>query len=102
MRIPMDIEVTRDTRNELLSRREVDFILRFDGPTPTRMQVIGKLAAGLNVNEKLLVLDTMKTSFGKTELSGIARVYDSEEQKSKTERAYLSSRGMPKPKEEGS
>jgi ribosomal protein S24E len=47
------------------------------------------------------VLDSMKTSYGKTELSGMARVYDSEEQKSKTERAYLSSRGMPKPKEEG-
>jgi ribosomal protein S24E len=59
------------------------------------------LAAGLNVNEKLLVLDTMKTSFGITELSGMARVYDTEEQKSKTERAYLSKRGMPKPKEEG-
>jgi len=53
------------------------------------------------VSEKLLVLDTMKTSFGKTELTGMARVYDTEEQKSKTERAYLSTRGMPKPKEEG-
>jgi small subunit ribosomal protein S24e len=100
MRIPMDFEVTRDTRNELLARREVDFRLRFDGATPSRMQVIGKLAAGLNVNEKLLVLDSMKTSFGKTELSGMARVYDSEEQKSRTERAYLSSRGLPKQKEE--
>jgi small subunit ribosomal protein S24e len=100
MRIPMDFEVTRDTRNELLARREVDFRLRFDGSTPSRMQVIGKLAATLNVNEKLLVLDSMK-SYGKTELSGMARVYDSEEQKSKTERAYLSSRGIPKPKEEG-
>jgi len=79
----------------------VDFRLRFDGPTPSRMQVIGKLAAGLNVNAKLLVLDSMKTSYGQTELSGMARVYDSEEQKAKTERAYLSSRGMPKPKEEG-
>jgi small subunit ribosomal protein S24e len=97
----MDFDVTRDTRNELLARREVDFRLRFEGPTPSRMQVIGKLAAGLNVNEKLLVLDTMKTSFGKTELTGMARVYDTEEQKSKTERAYLSTRGMPKPKEEG-
>ncbi|MDD1717327.1 MAG: 30S ribosomal protein S24e [Methanoregulaceae archaeon] len=97
----MDFEVTRDTRNELLSRREVDFSLRFDGPTPSRMQVIGKLAAGLNVNEKLLVLDSMKTSFGRTELYGKARVYDSEELKAKTERSFLMTRGIPKPKEEG-
>jgi small subunit ribosomal protein S24e len=97
----MDFEVTRDARNELLSRREVDFSLRFDGPTPSRMQVIGKLAAMLNVNEKLLVLDSLKTSFGMTQLSGKARIYDSEEQKAKTERAFLMIRGMPKIKEEG-
>jgi small subunit ribosomal protein S24e len=98
----MECEVTRDSRNELLSRREVDFSLRFDGATPSRMQVIGKLAATLNVNEKLLVLDSFKTGFGKTELSGKARVYDTEEQKAKTERAFLMTRGVPKPKEEGS
>jgi small subunit ribosomal protein S24e len=97
----MDFAITRDTRNELLSRREVDFSLRFDGPTPSRMQVIGKLAATLNVNENVLVLDSMKTSFGTTELSGKARIYDSEEQKAKTERSFLMARGMPKPKEEG-
>jgi len=97
----MDLEVTRDTRNELLSRREVDFSLHFDGPTPSRLQVIGKLAASLNVNDKLLVLDSMKTRFGRTELSGKARVYDSEEQKAKTERSFLMTRGIPKPKEEG-
>jgi small subunit ribosomal protein S24e len=97
----MDFEISRDTRNELLSRREVDFSLRFDGPTPSRMQVIGKLAATLNVDEKLLVLDSLKTSFGMTVLSGKARIYDSEELKAKTERTFLMSRGMPKPKEAG-
>jgi small subunit ribosomal protein S24e len=98
----MEFEVTRDSRNELLSRREVDFSLRFDGATPSRMQIIGKLAATLNVNEKLLVLDSLRTGFGKTELSGKARVYDTEEQKAKTDRAFLMTRGVPKPKEEGS
>jgi small subunit ribosomal protein S24e len=100
-RILMDFEVSRDTRNELLSRREVDFSLRFEGPTPSRTQIIGKLAATLNVNEKLLVLDSLKTSFGVTQLTGKARIYDSEEQKAKTERAFLMTRGMPKAKEEG-
>jgi small subunit ribosomal protein S24e len=97
----MDFEVTRDTRNELLSRREVDFSLRFDGPTPSRTQVTGKLSALLNVNEKLLVLDSLKTSFGMTELSGKVRVYDTEEQRARTERAFLMNRGIPKAKEEG-
>lgn len=97
----MNVEVTSDSRNELLSRREVAFTLQFDGPTPTRMQVAGKLAATLNVQEKLLVVDSLKTMFGKTELTGRVRVYDNEEQKKRTEREYLMTRGIPKPKEEG-
>jgi small subunit ribosomal protein S24e len=35
------------------------------------------------------------------ELTGEARIYDSEEVKKKTERAHLMTRGMPKPKQEG-
>jgi len=97
----MDFEITSDKRNELLSRREVQFTLKYDGATPSRMQIIGKLCALLNVKEHQVTLDTLHSSFGKTELIGSARIYDSEEGKKKTERPHLSARGMPKPKEEG-
>jgi small subunit ribosomal protein S24e len=100
-RISMDFEITSDKRNELLSRREVRFTLRFDGATPSRMQIIGKVCAILNVKEQQVVLDSLKSSFGKMELAGVARIYDSEEGRKKTERAHLMARGMPKPKEEG-
>ena len=65
------------------------------------MQTIGKLCALLNVKENQVTLDTLHSSFGKTEISGTARIYDNEEGRSKTERSYLAARGMPKPKEEG-
>jgi small subunit ribosomal protein S24e len=97
----MDFEITNDKRNELLSRQEVRFTLRFDGATPSRMQIIGKVCAILNVKEQQVVLDSLKSSFGKMELAGVARIYDSEEGRKKTERAHLMARGMPKPKEEG-
>jgi small subunit ribosomal protein S24e len=97
----MEFEVTRDTRNELLKRREVDFELRFEGPTPSRMQVTGKLAAMMNVVENTIVLDSMKTRFGIMEVSGSARIYDNEEDRNKAERGFLLTRGIPKPKEEG-
>jgi small subunit ribosomal protein S24e len=97
----MDVKIESDKRNELLSRREVQFILTYDGATPSRMQIIGKLCALLNVKEPSVVLDTLHSSFGKTEINGSARVYDTEDAKKKTERPYLSARGMPKPKEEG-
>jgi small subunit ribosomal protein S24e len=101
MRIPMEFEVTRDIRNELLGRREVDFSLSFDGATPSRMQVVGKLAAVLNVPEKQVALDSLKTSFGLTACTGSARVYDTEERRNQIERAFVLTRGVPKPKEEG-
>jgi small subunit ribosomal protein S24e len=96
----MDFEITSDTRNELLSRREMAFTLRYEGATPSRLQVIGKLCALANVKEQQVVLDSMKTSFGKMELTGEARIYDSEEGRKKTERAHLMERGLPK-KQEG-
>lgn len=97
----MDFEITSDKRNELLSRREVRFTLQYDGATPSRMQIIGKICALLNVKDQQVVLDSLKSRFGKMELTGEARIYDSEEVKKKTERAHLMTRGMPKPKEEG-
>jgi small subunit ribosomal protein S24e len=97
----MDFEITSDKRNELLSRREVQFTLKYDGATPSRMQITGKLCALLNVKEHQVTLDTLHSSFGRTELTGSARVYDSEESMKKTERPHLAARGMPKPKEEG-
>jgi small subunit ribosomal protein S24e len=100
-RISMDFEITSDKRNELLSRREVQFTLKYDGATPSRMQIIGKLCALLNIKEHQITLDTLHSSFGKTEITGSARIYDSEESRNKTERPHLAARGMPKPKEEG-
>jgi small subunit ribosomal protein S24e len=100
-RISMDFEITSDKRNELLSRREVQFTLKYDGATPSRMQITGKLCALLNVKETQVTLDTLSSSYGKTELTGKARIYDSEETMKKTERPHLSARGMPKAKEEG-
>jgi len=79
----MDFEITSDKRNELLSRREVQFNLKYDGATPSRMQIIGKLCALLNVKENQITLDTLHSSFGKTEATASARIYDTEEEGTK-------------------
>ena len=96
----MDIEITRDQKNDLLGRREVSFTLQFEGPTPSRKQVSAKLAALMNAKESLMVVDHVTTRFGKSEVVGAARLYTSEEQLARTEREYLPKRGIPKAKEE--
>ncbi|MFA7562491.1 MAG: 30S ribosomal protein S24e [Methanoculleus sp.] len=96
----MDFEITRDVRNELLKRRELEFTLTFDGPTPSRRSIREKLAALKNKDENLVVLDLERTRFGKMELLGRARIYDDEEAKISTEREYLLKRGEPKAESE--
>ena len=98
----MDIEITRDQKNELLGRREVLFSLQFEGPTPSRKQVAAKLAAVLSAKEPLMVIDHLATGFGSSRATGSARIYASEEQMTRTERGYLSKRGIPKPEGEAS
>ena len=92
----MEFEYTREERNELLKRKDLAFTLRFEGATPSRGSILGKLCALRNLNEKLVVLDSIKTTFGKMEIEGMARIYDDEESKNRTELKHMLKRGAPK------
>ncbi|HMA05443.1 MAG TPA: hypothetical protein VKO45_05895 [Methanomicrobiales archaeon] len=94
-----DLKITGDRRNELLKRRELTFTLGYTASTPSRSEVMGKVCAILNLDEKKVVLDSVKTRFGERTMAGIARVYDDEQMLAKTERPYLMNRGKPKAKE---
>jgi small subunit ribosomal protein S24e len=94
-----DLKITGDRRNELLKRRELSFTLGYTGSTPSRSEVMGKVCAILNLDEKKVVLDSVKTRFGERIMVGIARVYDDEQTLARTERPYLTERGKPKAKE---
>jgi small subunit ribosomal protein S24e len=96
-----DLKITGDRRNELLKRRELSFTLGYTGSTPSRSEVMGKVCAILNLDEKKVVLDSVKTRFGERKMVGSARVYDDEETLKKTEQGYLMARGKPKAAPEG-
>jgi small subunit ribosomal protein S24e len=89
----MEITIAEDKRNELLKRREIFFRVTYEGPTPSRQQVLDKLTALLNLTANLTVIDSLTTRFGKTEVTGKARVYDTEDMKVQIERSYLLQRG---------
>lgn len=92
----MHFEIVRDERNELLNRRELDFVLTYEGATPSRRDILGKLCALYNIDNDLAVLDSLKTIFGKQELVGVVRIYDTRQILEATEAGYLLKRGMPK------
>jgi small subunit ribosomal protein S24e len=97
-----DLKITGDRRNELLKRRELSFTLGYTGSTPSRSEVMGKVCAILSLDEKKVVLESVKTRFGERRMLGTARVYDDEAMLAKTERPYLMGRGKPKAAKEGS
>ncbi|MBP2146868.1 small subunit ribosomal protein S24e [Methanofollis sp. W23] len=92
----MEFNITRDYRNELLSRREVSFALTYDGATPSRDEILGKLGAKLDAKRELMVLETTKKPYGVSESSYIARIYDTADELTKTERAYMITRSAEK------
>jgi small subunit ribosomal protein S24e len=97
----MEFEFTNDRRNELLGRREIEFILSFTGATPSRKEILGKLCALKNLDESVVVLDSLKSTFGKMELKGVVRIYDDAETKQRLEPEHLITRGASKAEGEG-
>ncbi len=89
----MEISITSDKQNELLSRRELEFTITYTGATPSRKMVHAKLAASVNAGREQVVLDSMKSRFGLSVLKGSARVYQSREDLERLEHDYLMTRG---------
>ncbi|MBP5082867.1 MAG: 30S ribosomal protein S24e [Methanomicrobium sp.] len=85
----MDFEFTRDNENKLLNRTELEFVLKYEGATPSRQDVLGKLCALRNIETEKCVVDSFKCEFGKQEIKGTARIYGSADELKATELEYV-------------
>ncbi|MCX8170822.1 MAG: 30S ribosomal protein S24e [Candidatus Bathyarchaeota archaeon] len=76
----MKIKILNNTRNELLKRNEISFILHHDGaPTPSRMEVREELARVLKVDVDRIYIRKMKSVTGASMTIGEAHLHDSPE-----------------------
>ncbi len=94
----MDVEILDDKKNPLLSRREVRFKVAFQGPTPGRKDVRGKVVAILNSDNELTVLDRLDSEFGSQTAVGYVKVYADKKAMS-VEPEFKIKRNFPAPKE---
>ncbi len=85
----MDIKVINDRNNPMLERREVIFKIEHDGPTPSRKSVVDNIVATMNSKQGLVVVDRMKTEFGKRETVGYVKIYESQEKVIEVERPHV-------------
>ena len=92
----MDIQVIKEKNNPLLNRREVTFKIFHEEATPSRQSVVDKLAATMNSRQGQVIVDSLKTEFGKRETIGYAKIYETAERAKEIERAHITERNAPK------
>ncbi|TGC11374.1 30S ribosomal protein S24e [Methanolobus halotolerans] len=97
----MDIKIIKEKNNAPLNRRELDLNIGFDGATPSRDQVKGKVAAMLNVPLELVIVQRMKNEFGRQAVSAYVKIYENAERMKQVEAKYVLKRNaLPEAEEE--
>ncbi len=86
----MEVEVVSKEENQLLDRVEVTFkAVHANEGTPQREVVREKLASLLKVGKERVIVDSMKSEFGRMETIGYAKVYKTKEAAMKYEREHI-------------
>src|SRR5674476_1415303 len=91
----MQIEVIKEQHNALLDRKELQIKIKHPAATPARIEVKNKVAADLKVELDRVIVDNMKTAFGKKETIAYIKVYESTEVSSQTEKEHILKRNRP-------
>lgn len=85
----MDVRITEKKNDDLLKRTEVSCDILHDGePTPKRDDIRKNVAGQLNVNEKLVVLESIRSIYGGGS-KAILHVYKNEKEMMSKERKYI-------------
>jgi small subunit ribosomal protein S24e len=94
----MEVEIISRKENKILNRQEVQFLVKGASATPSRKELRQKIAALTNADEKTMIIDTLKTSYGSTELKGTARIYKNRKDLERLELSYVIARNFPEEK----
>ncbi|KAB3544203.1 MAG: 30S ribosomal protein S24e [ANME-2 cluster archaeon] len=95
----MAIEIVKDEENVLLNRRNIVFKTEEIGMS--RKSAKNTLVALLDTDPKLLILDRMKSQYGRQDILGYARLYDNEQNLRRIEPDYMIARNAPAKENEG-
>jgi small subunit ribosomal protein S24e len=96
----LDIRVITEKNNPLLNRREIVFKVLHDEATPSRKSIVDRLAATMNSKEGLVMVDSLKTDFGRRETVGYAKIYETVDRAKEVERPHIVERNTFKKAEE--
>ena len=89
----MAIEIVNDEENVLLNRRDIVFKTEEIGMS--RKSAKNTLVALLDAAPELLILDRMNSQYGRQDILGYARLYDTEQNLRRIEPTYMIARNAP-------
>lgn len=98
----MRLEIISKKTNPLLLRQEIEFSIREVSKTPSRKEVIERLAALTDKDASMIVVDKIVQGFGSKDAVGYAKAYNSKDALEKIEPSYKQKRGEKKEKKEPS
>tara|TARA_B100000029_G_scaffold438003_1_gene453551 strand:- start:337 stop:759 length:423 start_codon:yes stop_codon:yes gene_type:complete len=76
----MELEIAEKNDNPLLSRQEVQIVIRHENEsTPRRSEVIQNLSEKMKAKKDLIIIDHLKNKYGKMESQGYAKIYENVE-----------------------
>ncbi|RZN13515.1 MAG: hypothetical protein EF812_07505 [Methanosarcinales archaeon] len=96
----MELEVIQDHTNSLLDRRELVIKVSSISTTPTRRMMKEKIASKYGAALDTVVVEKIKTEFGKQEIIVSAHIYTDTAKAAKIENAYMLNRDAKKKKDE--
>ena len=85
----MNITVTNQIKNDLLSRNEVEATINFDGPTPSRVKVLKEVSEAIKAKPETVIIKQILTEYGKSFAKVKAYAYKDEETMTRLERKNL-------------
>lgn len=86
----MEIEIVSKNENQLLERLELKFkALHPNEGTPNREDIREKIAAMVKVSKERVVVDSMRSEFGRNETVGYAKAYKTKDAAMKYEREHV-------------
>ncbi|MBC8501169.1 MAG: hypothetical protein H8D38_05415 [DPANN group archaeon] len=94
------MQIKNQTENKLLGRTEIEAEIAFTGTTPSRDEIRKQLAKQLKVDESVVIVRKIETSFGESAANIQANVYKKEKELQGSEPNYVMKRHEPKEKKE--
>ena len=91
----MQIEVIKEENNELLNRKQLQIRIQHEAATPARIEVRDQVAADFKIEPERVIIDHMRTAFGKKETTAYVKIYESAEAARQIEQEHILKRNAP-------